>query len=91
MKKKTGFSMPPAPPVKLLNKHEAAALIAVSPATLKKYRLAKDSSLIEGVHYYRWNSRTIRYNEALLADWAINRHSPAAHQRVIEAYLRNHS
>jgi len=76
----------PFPP-NLITKHQAAEILAISPSTLKKYRLAADSSLIEGVHYVRWNSRTIRYNETLIRDWSINRTNPMAHQQAIEAYL----
>jgi hypothetical protein len=35
---------------RLVNKHEAAAILGVSPETLKKYRLQENSSLIEGIH-----------------------------------------
>lgn len=71
---------------KLVNKHEAAAILGISPETLKKYRLAEDSTLVEGVHYHTWNSRVIRYNAILIADWGLNRNDPQAHQRAIEAY-----
>lgn len=73
--------------VKLVNKHRAAEIIGVSPSTLKQYRRAENSTLIEGIHYHRWNTRTIRYNPDLLADWAINRKKPEAHQKTIERYL----
>lgn len=72
---------------RLVGKHEAAALLGVSPETLKKYRLRKDSTLIKGLHYHVWNSRVIRYNPVLLADWGVHRDNPAAHQQAIEAYL----
>ena len=88
MGKRTVSSENCPPQVKLINKHEAAALLSISPATLKQYRLAKDSTLIEGIHYYRWNSRTIRYNAALIADWGLNRNDPSLHQRAIELYLK---
>lgn len=71
---------------KLVTKHEAAALLGISPETLKKYRLAEGSTLVEGVHYHTWNSRVIRYNAVLIADWGVNRNDPKAHQRAIEAY-----
>ena len=67
-------------------KHQASALIGLSPETLKKYRLI-DQTLLEGVHWVKLNSRTIRYNLALLLDWMENRNEPAAHQRAIEQYL----
>lgn len=72
---------------RLVDKHQAAAILSVSPETLKKYRLQENSPLIEGIHYFVWNSRVIRYNPSLLADWAIHRNNPGAHQKAIEAYL----
>lgn len=71
----------------LVNKHEAARILGVSPETLKKYRLQPDSSLIEGIHYHVWNPRTIRYNPNLIADWGLNRAHPEQHQKTIEAYI----
>ncbi|MBD2122894.1 hypothetical protein [Trichocoleus sp. FACHB-262] len=71
----------------LVNKHEAARILGVSPETLKKYRLQPESSLIEGIHYHVWNPRTIRYNPNLIADWGLNRAHPEQHQKTIEAYI----
>ncbi|MBL1174136.1 hypothetical protein [Pantanalinema sp. GBBB05] len=71
----------------LVNKHQAARILGISPETLKKYRLAKGSTLVQGIHYYVWNSRVVRYNASLLADWGLNRHNPDAHQKAIELYL----
>lgn len=73
--------------IKLVNKHEAAKILGISPSTLKQYRLAQNSTLVEGIHYHVWNQRTIRYNPDLMADWAINRSNPKAHQQTIEKYL----
>lgn len=67
-------------------KHQAADLLGLSPETLKKYRL-RDRTLIEGIHWIKLNSRTIRYNLPLLADWLQNRNDSAAHQKAIEHYL----
>jgi hypothetical protein len=67
-------------------KRAAAKLLGLSPETLKKYRL-HDKTLVEGIHWIKLNSRTIRYNLPLLADWLQNRHNPAAHQKAIEQYL----
>lgn len=75
------------PGIRLVNKYEVAAILGISPETLKKYRLQDNSPLIEGIHYHAWNSRTIRYNPELMADWALNRNNPQQHQRTIEAYL----
>ncbi|MEB3288921.1 MAG: hypothetical protein VKI82_03335 [Leptolyngbya sp.] len=67
-------------------KHQAAALTGLSSETLKKYRLI-DQTLLEGIHWVKLNSRTIRYNLTLLLDWMENRSDPAAHQQAIEQYL----
>jgi hypothetical protein len=72
-----------------VNKHEASAVLGISPETLKKYRLQANSTLLEGIHYHVWNKRVIRYNPDLLADWGVNRNNPQAHQKAIEAYLRS--
>jgi hypothetical protein len=72
--------------VKFGTKRDAAELLGLSPETLKKYRL-RDKILVEGIHWIKLNSRTIRYNLSLLADWLQNRHNPAAHQKAIEQYL----
>jgi hypothetical protein len=70
-----------------VGKHEAAAILGVSTETLKRYRLQKDSTLLKGIHYFVWNSRVVRYNPVLLADWGMNRDAPQAHQKAIEAFL----
>jgi hypothetical protein len=67
-----------------LNKHTAAALLGISSHTLKSYRKLYWEY---GIHYQRYNSRTIRYNRELILDWVANRSSPECHQRAIEAYL----
>ncbi len=72
---------------RLVDKHEASGILGISPETLKKYRLQEGSTLIEGIHYHVWNSRVIRYNALLLADWGLHRNNPDAHQQAIEAYL----
>ncbi|MCA1994510.1 MAG: hypothetical protein LDL41_21065, partial [Coleofasciculus sp. S288] len=51
--------------VRLVGKHEAAAILGASTETLKRYRLQKDSTLIKGIHYFVWNSRVVRYNPVL--------------------------
>lgn len=71
----------------LAKKHEAARILGISSEALKKYR--QQGKLIEGIHYYRWNSRTIRYNSVLLKDWAVNRDNPEALQRGIEVFLKS--
>lgn len=86
----TGYASPEAlagAGLRLVTKHEAAEMLAISHETLKKLRLREGSPLIRNVHYFKLNSRTIRYNAPLLMDWAINRDNPAAHQRTIEQFL----
>ena len=69
------------------SKQEASQYLKLSGTTLKRYRL--QGLLIEGIHWFRINSRCIRYNLDLIQDWLHNRHDPVAHQRVIEAYQAN--
>jgi hypothetical protein len=73
--------------LKLVDKYSAAAILGISPETLKKYRLKPDSPFIKGIHYHVFNSRVIRYNPVLLTDWVLNQNNPVAHQRTIEIYL----
>ena len=68
-----------------IDKREAAKILKVHPGTLNRYR--HEGRLIEGVHYTRLSSQTIRYNRALLEDWVANRDDPAAHRRAIEIYI----
>lgn len=74
-----------ATPFEFIDKHEAAQILKVHPGTLNRYR--QEGKLIEGVHYTRLSSQTIRYNKALLEDWVANRDDPAAHRRAIEVFL----
>lgn len=69
----------------LVDKWEAGRMLGLSPETLKKYRIR--GYLIEGIHFYQWNQRLIRYNITLLKDWAVHRNDPAAHNRAIEAFF----
>jgi len=69
--------------INLLSKHEMAKLLGIHPETLKEYR----KELIEGVHYFKPNSRVIRYNRDLLLHWFANRKNPDVHQKVIALYL----
>lgn len=74
-------------PVILGDKHTTAAALSLSTSTLKHYRLAKDSTLIQGIHYYVINPRMIRYNITLMVHWLLHQNEPHEHQRAIEAYL----
>jgi hypothetical protein len=67
-----------------VDKYQASEIVGLSPDTLKRERLL--GNLIEGIHYVKLNSRTIRYNSDLLKDWIQNRHDQLAHQRAIEIY-----
>jgi hypothetical protein len=68
-----------------IDKHEAAKLLKIHPGTLNRYR--QEGKLTEGVHFIRLSSQTIRYNKALLEDWAANLDDPAAHRRAIEVFI----
>lgn len=67
-----------------VTKHRIAALLNLSPETLKKYRL--DGRLIEGIHWIRVNPRVVRYNLPLIQDWLQNHGDPQVHQRAVENY-----
>lgn len=71
----------------LIDKREAASRTELSESTLKRYRL--NGELIQGVHWERINSRSIRYRSPLIEHWAQNRHDPIAHLREIEVYERS--
>ena len=66
-----------------VNKNVAAQILGISPHTLRIYR-KRHWTL--GIHYQYRNSRTIRYHEGLLRDWAANIFDLQAHQRAIEVY-----
>jgi hypothetical protein len=68
-----------------IDKHEAAKLLKVHPGTLNRYR--QEGKLVEGVHFTRLSSQTIRYNKALLEDWVANQDDPGAHRRAIEVFI----
>ena len=67
-----------------IDKKAAAEIVGISPYTLKVYR-KRHWTL--GIHYHYRNSRTIRYHEGLLRDWAANISDPQAHRRAIRVYL----
>ncbi len=68
-----------------LNKSQAAALIGLSPHTLRRYR--ERGEWVAGIHYSKLAQNHVVYNEPLILDWVANRGNPAAHQRAIEQYL----
>lgn len=68
-----------------LSKADAAALIGLSPHTLRRYR--ERGSWKEGIHYSKLSQNTVVYNERLVLDWVANRNNPDAHKRAIERYL----
>jgi hypothetical protein len=80
-----------AEPYYLIDKYEAALRTGLSAATLKQYRLASDSPLIEDIHYVRENSRSTKYRSPLIEHWASHRHDPDAHLLEIEKYLEYQS
>lgn len=67
-----------------VNKNVAAQILGISTHTLKLFR-KRHWTL--GIHFQYLNSRTIRYHEGLLRDWAANISDPQAHQRAIRVYL----
>lgn len=67
----------------LSDKHKVKAFLDVGSSTLRRYR---EKHWIEGVHWVRINSRTVRYNLELIKDWVENKHDPAAHNKAIAKY-----
>lgn len=71
----------------LLKKQEAAKLLGVSTFTLRDWR--NKGHLIEGIHYIRFNSRTIRYVQESLNHWVLNRDNPQAHERYCQQFMND--
>jgi hypothetical protein len=69
------------------NKHEAAKITGLSTSTLKNLRLSDE--LIEGIHWVRLSSRSIRYNAELLKDWMATRLDTVSHEQAISNYLNS--
>ncbi|WP_103123744.1 hypothetical protein [Nostoc cycadae] len=61
--------------------------IGLSNSTFKKYR--NSGVWLEGIHWQRLNTRSVRYNLPLILDWVANRNAPEVHQIAIENYLRS--
>lgn len=68
------------------DKHKVKAYLNCSSSTLRRYR---DKHWIEGVHWFKINSRTVRYNLYLIKDWLENRHDPTAHNQAITRYKKS--
>jgi hypothetical protein len=68
------------------DKYAAAELLGCHPDSLARSRRNANYGWIEGVHFVRLNSSSVRYNLTLLQDWLMNRHNQLAHQRAVEAY-----
>ena len=73
--------------VRYVNKIQAELITGLGSESLKRYRLKGD--LIEGIHWVYLNSRTVRYNSDLLADWVANRGDAQAHQIAIEQFRKS--
>jgi DNA-binding transcriptional MerR regulator len=71
--------------VRWLNKSQAAALLGLSPHTLRRYR--ERGEWQAGIHYSKVAANHVVYNERLILDWVANRNNPAQHRRAIEQYL----
>jgi hypothetical protein len=81
--------------VKLGKIRQVEAVTGYDRETIKRLRLGffdkagnrVEPELIEGLHYFRQNSRLILYDLDLIVDFFINRHDPVAHQRAIDSRL----
>jgi hypothetical protein len=67
------------------SKTEAQVVSGYGEWWLKERRLS--GPFIEGIHYVKPNSCTVRYNLILLEDYVRNSSNPARHQKAIERYL----
>jgi predicted component of viral defense system (DUF524 family) len=71
----------------LIDKDEAAKRTGLSASTLKEYRLMQNSPLIEGIHYERINSRSLKYRSPLIEHWAASRNAPDSCLTEIEKFI----
>ena len=63
---------------------KAKELLGTPENTLREYRYSGE--LIQGIHYIKLGYRGVKYNQAMVTDWLVNRHSPEAHSRAIEYF-----
>ena len=75
--------------IEIGNAQEAAKLLGCHPGSLNRYR--RSGEWIEGAHFWKRNSRVIRYNLTLLRDWDINRNNPAKHLLVVQKFAKEQS
>jgi hypothetical protein len=74
----------------LLSNKEASEIAKLSIATLNNYRTCqrfKDKGLLEGVHWLKHGTRSIRWNKEPLQHWASNQLKD--HQRWLREKLKN--
>lgn len=68
-----------------IDKNQAGAIIGRHPDSLKLLR--KSGLLLENIHFWRENSRTTRYNKALLEHGAIFGFDSPEHLELVEEFV----
>ena len=72
--------------IKIGNTQEAAELLGCHPGSLNRYR--RSGEWLEGAHFWKRNSRVIRYNLTLIRDWDMNRSDPAKHLLAVQKFVQ---
>ena len=73
--------------IEIGSKHEAASLLGISTRTLTRYR--SQYKWVEGVHFFKLNPTTVRYNLTLLEHWRSYKDSPHVHQKACDNFVRS--
>jgi hypothetical protein len=69
-----------------VDKHDAAKMVCKHWKTLDRWRVAPNSTLIEGLHWQHDGGEVVYHGE-LLQDWYRHRGNPAAHQGAVDRIL----
>lgn len=74
-----------------LTTDQCAAMLGVSVATLKTWRLGKGRRipprLVEGAHWANPGGRQVLYHRELMIDFIANSHRPEMHRKAVVAFL----
>lgn len=68
-----------------IDKNQAGLILGRHPDSLKLLR--KSGRLLEGVHFWKENSRTTRYNRQLLEHGAVFGFDSLEHQQFIDEFV----
>ena len=70
--------------LELLTTKEAANMLGISTRTLANYRF--NGTLSMDIHWFRINSRVVRFNKILLEHWILNRSNEDIHWKYVEKF-----